>query len=166
MKKVIIGLSIALLALGTFGCHKERKNGNVTAANAAEAPVAAETITTIEAMIQKQDPAAADPATALTCKYVLVSGSSMSVAEVKTAGKCNFNELKGQAAAAGSFTNGAQVLSIISSDSTLPASAKAKWDCKAINVVTNHRKVGAQDCANGQGVNDATGKALANALGI
>ena len=167
MKKVIIGLSIALLALGTMGCHKERQSRNVTAENAASAPVVAESIVKIEVKAQKQDPAA--PAdTALTCKYVLVSGTSISAAETKTSGKCDFNALAGQAAAAGSLSAdaAAKIISIISADSSMPNSAKSKWDCKAINVQTNARKVGAQDCADGQGVNDATGKALAGVLGL
>ncbi len=168
MKKVILGLSIALLAFGAMGCHKERANANVTAANAASAPVVEEVLQKVEVKISMNDTQATDPNTALTCKYVLISGNSISVAEEKTSGKCNFNTLAGNAQASGSLSAdaAAKIIAVLQADTTMPASVKQKWDCKAINVQTNARKGGAQDCLDGQGVNDASGKALAGILGL
>ena len=161
MKKVIIGLSIALLAFGAMGCKKEKKVKTATAA-------AAEQIMSLEVMAQTNDPAAADPNTALTCKYISVAGSSMSVGEIKTSGSCDWNAVKGAAAASGALNSAAaaKIVSAISSDSSLPANVKDKWDCKAINITTNLRQVGAQDCLDGSGVNDATAKAISAALGL
>ncbi|MBQ9394883.1 MAG: hypothetical protein IJU23_05130 [Proteobacteria bacterium] len=161
MKKVIIGLSIALLAFGAMGCKKEKK---VQAASAG----ASEQILSLEVMAQLNDPAASDASAALTCKYVSVSGSSMSVGEVKTSGSCDWSAVKSSAAASGSLNSAAaaKIVSIISADSSLPANVKDKWDCKAINITTNLRQVGAQDCADGSGVSDATAKSISAALGL
>ena len=164
MKKVIIGITIALLAVGAAGCSKEKK---VKAA----APDAAEQLVSIEVQSQMNDGSASDPSTALTCKYAIVQNNggtlNVSKAELKTSGKCDFAALKGQASAAGSISSNAvaQVMAAVSADN-LPASVKAKWDCTAYNIKTNVRKAGAQDCKDGQGINDATAKAIAAALGL
>ena len=161
MKKVIIGVSIALLALGATGCKKEKKT-RAAAAGAAEA------LSQLEVQAQLNNTAATDPNTALTCTYILVQGTSINKAEIKTSGKCDFAALKGQAAAAGTLSAAAasQIVSAIAADSSLPASAKSKWDCKAYNIRTNVRQVGAQDCKDGKGVNDATAKLISSALGL
>ncbi len=158
MKKVIIGLSIAILALGAMGCNKQKK------AKAAAAG-AAEVLQQLEAQYQMNDASAADPNQALTCKYVLIQGTSVSKAEVKTSGSCNWSDLKSKAAAGAANGNvAAQLVSVVAADPSLPASAKDKWDCTAYNIKTNVRSVGAQDCKDGSGVNDATGKAITAAL--
>lgn len=161
MKKIIIGVSIVLLAFGATACHKERK---VRSAGAGSAEV----LSQIEVQAQSNDAAAADPNTALTCTYVLVQGTSVSKAEVKTAGKCDFASLRNQVAAAGNISDAAaaQIISAIAADASLPGSVKSKWDCKAYNVRSNVRSVGAQDCKDGKGVSDATAKAISAALGL
>lgn len=167
MKKVIIGLSVAMLALGAFGCSKEKETKTAVAA----AP-ASENIKQIEVKYQLNDTAATDPSTALNCRYVLIQDNAgslnISKAEVKTSGKCDWNDLKGKAAGAGTLSaaSASQIVSIISADTTLPASAKDKWDCAAINIKTNVRKVGAQSCKDGKGVSDAVAKQVVAALGM
>lgn len=167
MKKVIIGLSVAMLALGAFGCSKDKETKTAVAA----AP-ASENVKQIEVKYQLNDTAATDPSTALTCRYVLVQDNAgtlnITKAEVKTSGKCDWNDLKGKAAAAGTLSSAAasQIVSIIAADTTLPASAKDKWDCAALNIKTNVRKVGAQSCQDGKGVADAVAKQIVSALGI
>ena len=164
MKKVIIGLSIALLAFGAMGCKKDKKETNTAAAPAAEE------LQQLEAKYQRQDssaPAGAD----LTCKFVLVQGSggsyTMSKAEVKTSGQCNWADLQGKAATAGavSAAQAAQILSSISA-SGLPGTAKDKWNCTAYNVVTNGRRVGVQDCADGSGAGQNVAATITSTLGL
>lgn len=168
MKKVIIGLSVAMLALGAFGCSKDNKE---TKTAVAAAP-ASENLKQLEVKYQLNDTAATDPSTALTCRYVLVQDNAgalnITKAEVKTSGKCDWNDLKGKAAGAGTLSAAAasQIVSVIAADSTLPASAKDKWDCASVNIKTNVRKVGALSCKDGKGTNDAVAKQVISALGI
>lgn len=161
MKKVIVGLSVALLVLGAMGCSKEKK-----VKSAAASTGASEQILSIEVKAQLNDPAATDPNTALSCKYVLVSNNNKSVGEAKTSGSCKWNEITPASAGALNAAAAAKVISIISADTSLPANVKEKWDCKAINIKTTVRQVGAQDCKDGSGVGDATAKALSAALGL
>ena len=164
MKKALIGLTIALLAIGAAGCNKDKKESKTAAA----AP-AAESIVQIEANYQRDDPAAADPNTALTCKYLLVSGSEIRQAEIKTSGKCYFDSLKSSAAGAGSLAadKAAAILSAINSDGSLPASARDKRGCTAINIRTSTKRVvGVQDCPDGSGVGAVVARSVASALGL
>lgn len=163
MKKVIIGLSVALLAFGAMGCSKDKDTKS--AANSVE------TLAQIEVKSAIHDAKAADPTQALTCKYVLVSGAngvySVSKAELKTSGSCNFADLQGKAAAAGSLdaAKAAQVVAAVA-DSSLPSAAKDAFGCTVYNIKTNARKVGIQDCTNGQGVGNAAAKSVTAILGL
>ena len=166
MKKILIALTVAALAMTSFACSKDKKESE-TAATAA-APAAAETITTIEANYQRNDASASDPSTALTCKVVLVNGDAILTAEQKTSGSCDFAALKGSAAAAGSLSADAasSIISTLAADPNLPASAKDKWDCTSINVKTSIRTVGVQDCADGSGNGNAAAQSIAKSLGL
>ena len=165
MKKVIIGLSIALLAFGAMGCKKDKKESNTAAA----AP-ASEELQQIEAKYQRQDssaPAGSD----LTCKYILVQGAggsyTVSKAEVKTSGQCNWADLQGKAATSGAIT-AAQAAQVVAGAAAggLPASVKDKWNCTSYNVVTNARRVGAQDCQDGSGAGQSMGSSITGILGL
>ena len=164
MKKVIIGLSIALLAFGAMGCKKDKKETKTAAAPASEE------LQQLEAKYQRQDsnaPAGSD----LTCKYVLIQGAggsyTMSKAEVKTSGQCNWADLQGKAATAGAIS-AAQAAQVVAgaAGGGLPASVKDKWNCTAYNVVTNARRVGAQDCADGSGTGQNMGASISGILGL
>ncbi len=165
MKKAFLGLTVAALVVCSFGCSK--KSETTTAA----AP-AADAVNTIEVKYQRNDKAAADPNTALRCVYLTAQNNggtlAVSKAEVKTSGSCNWTDLQGKAASAGviSADAAAQIMSLVSSDSTLPANVRDKWDCTAINIKTNIRKVGAQDCADNNGVANGIGRSIANVLGL
>lgn len=167
MKKAIIGLSVALLALGAFGCSKD--NESKTAAAAAPS---SENLKQLEVKAQLNDTAATDPTTALKCTYVLIQDNNgalnISKAEAKTSGKCDWNDLKGKAAGAGALAaaSASQIISIVSADPSLPASAKDRWDCAAINLKTNVRKVGVQSCKENNGAGDAIAKQIMAALGM
>ena len=164
MKKVIIGLSIALLAFGAVGCKKDKKETTTAAAPAAEE------LQQIEAKYQRQDtsaPAGSD----LTCKFILVQGSggsyTMSKAELKTSGQCNWADLQGKAATAGAISaaQAAQIVAGVAAGG-LPASAKDKWNCTAYNIATNGRRVGVQDCEDGSGAGQNLGKTISTILGL
>lgn len=163
MKKVIIGLSVALLAFGAMGCSKDKKP------KAAAGP-ASEELQQLEAKYQRQDgsaPAGSD----LTCKYVVIQGAggsyTMSRAEVKTTGQCNWADLQGKAATAGAIS-AAQAAQIVSSIAAAdaPANVKDKWNCTSYNIVTNGRRGGVQDCADGSGNGQAVGATITSIIGL
>ena len=166
MKKAIIGLTIALLAVGAAGCNKDKKT------KAASAPAAVETLEYVDATFQRDDPNAQDPSTALTCKYIRVEGSNgaytVSKAEIKTSGRCDFNALKGSAASAGvlSADNAAAIVSAIVSDKSLPATVGDKRGCTAFNMKTSTRKAAAQDCPDGSGKGAEVARSVAAILGL
>ena len=165
MKKVLIGLTIAMLSLGAAGCNKDKPK-------VAAAPVSEEALLQVEASYQRDDPNAQDPSQALTCKYINVTGSngaySVSKAEIKTSGRCDFDALKGSASSAGALAadKAAQIVSLIQSDDSLSASARDKRGCTAINVRTTTRKAGAQDCVDGSGKGNNVAKGIAAVLGL
>lgn len=167
MKKIIVGLTIALLAVGAAGCNKDKKAKPVTAPAAAE-----EVLASVEANYQRDDPNASDPSTALTCKYlgVVSEGGVYKVkkAEIKTSGRCDFPSLKSSASDAGVLASdkAAAIVSIINSDNTLPASARDKRGCTAINIRTTGHKVGVQDCSTNDGNGDSIAKSVAAQLGL
>ena len=167
MKKIIVGLTIALLAVGAAGCNKDKKAKTVTAPSAAEA-----VLISVDANYQRDDPNAADPSTALTCKYlgVVSEGGAYKVkkAEIKTSGRCDFNSLKNSASDAGVLASdkAAAIVNVVVSDNTLPASARDKRGCTAINVRTTNRKIGVQDCSENDGNGDSAAKAIAAQLGL
>ena len=167
MKKVIVGLTIALLAVGAAGCNKDKKSTPVTAPSAAE-----EVLASVEANYQRDDPNASDPSTALTCKYLSVVSEGgvykVKKAEIKTSGRCDFPSLKNSASDAGVLASdkAAAIVNAATSDSTLPASARDKRGCTAINVRTTGRKIGVQDCSENNGNGDSVAKAIAAQLGL
>lgn len=169
MKKVLLGLSIASLVFCAFGCSK--KSETSTAATAA-AP-AAEVMKSIEVKYQMNDATAADPNAALHCVYISGTGMgdgsvTLVKADVKTSGQCKWNELSGKAASAGMLSADvtSKIVNQLSATSGMPAIAKDKWDCAAINVKTNVRMVGVQSCKNGSGAGDAVAKTIAGMLGL
>ena len=159
MKKVFLGLSIAALVCCSFGCNKDKKGSE----SASAASGSSEVVNTIEAKYQRNDASASDPNTALHCVYVKVQNNggalSLSKAEVKTSGK---------AASAGmmSADASAQIVNMVASDTTLPANVREKWDCTAINITTNVRRVGVQDCLDNNGIANGMGKSIAGMLGL
>ncbi len=170
MKKILIALTVATLAMTSFACNKDKKEAATAAAPAPQS--AAEVLEQLEANYQRNDANATDPSAALTCKVIVVSGSngnySVQKAEQKTSGSCDFAALKGSLAAAGSLSAASadSIVSAISANPNLPASAKAKWDCTSLNIKTNIRKVGVQDCLDGSGNGAAEAAAVARALGL
>ena len=170
MKKVLLGLSLAALVVCSFGCSKKSSSNSDASATAAAG--AAETLSSIEVKHQRFTQNATDPSTALRCVYITGTNNGTTVelkkAEVKTSGQCNWAELQGKAAGAAplSADAAARIVSAVASDSSLPAVAKDKWDCTAINVRTNVRKAGAQDCADGSGAGNAIAKTMASTLGL
>ena len=163
MKKVIVGLTIAMLAIGAAGCSKDKKSNTPSGAP----DVASESLKSVEVKYQRDDPSASDPSTALTCKYMYVSGSSIKKAELKTSGRCDFEALKANATDAGSLSSdtAAQIIAIATSENA-PGSAREKRGCTAINVKTSlPRSVGVQDCVDNSGNNDSMAKELARVLG-
>lgn len=169
MKKAFLGLSIVALVCCSFGCNKDKK-AEPTAAAAASG--SSEVVNTIEAKLQRNDASATDPNTALRCVYVKVqnNGGSLAIskAEVKTSGSCNWADLQGKAASAGMMPADAstQIVNMIASDVTLPATVRDKWDCTSINITTNARRVGVQDCADNTGIANDMGKTIAGMLGL
>ena len=162
MKKVIIGLGVALLAFGAMGCSKEKAKA-VTAA-------AGEELQQLEAKYQRQDPAA--PAGSdLTCKYVFIQGAggsyTMSKAEVKTSGQCNWSDLQGKAASAGAIS-GAQAAQITASIAAggVPDSVKDKYNCTSYNIITSGHRGGVQDCKDGSGTAQGVGSTISAILGL
>ena len=146
MKKVLIALCAVSVAFGAVACSKDKSETRTAAAATA---VANEAVTQIEALYQYNDPKAADPNTALTCKYVKIVGGNRVDADAKTAGKCDFASLQGQAASKGAVSDAvlANVMDAISSVSNAPASAGKSINCVAYNLKTTTRSVGLQDCS-------------------
>lgn len=165
MKKVFLGLSIAALVMCSVGCSKKSESKTASAGSA-------EVVNTIEAKYQRNDASATDPSTALRCVLVVANNNggalSVSKAEVKTSGSCNWGDLQGKLANTGSMSAdaAAQIVSMVASDTTLPANVRDKWDCTAINISTNARRVGMQDCANGSGIANSMAKSVASLLGL
>ena len=60
----------------------------------------------------------------------------------------------------------AQIVNMVASDTTLPANVREKWDCTAINITTNVRRVGVQDCLDNNGIANGMGKSIAGMLGL
>ena len=173
MKKILIALTVAALAMTSFACNKDKKETNTAVVEASAAPQsAAEVLQQVEANYQRNDGNATDPATALTCKVVVISGSngsySIQKAEQKTSGSCDFAALKGSLAAAGSLSaaQADSIVNTLAANPNLPASAKDKWDCTSLNIKTNIRKAGVQDCADGTGNGAAEAAAIAKVLGL
>ena len=168
MKKVFLGLSIAAWVCCSFGCNEDKKGSE----SASAASGSSEVVNTIEAKYQRNDASASDPNTALHCVYVKVQNNggalSLSKAEVKTSGSCNWADLQGKAASAGmmSADASAQIVNMVASDTTLPANVREKWDCTAINITTNVRRVGVQDCLDNNGIANGMGKSIAGMLGL
>ena len=163
MKKVLVGLSVALLALGTFGCSKDKDSKS--------AADAGEVLRQVEVFSSINDARAADPNTALTCTYALISESngaySISKAEVKTSGSCNFDDVKSKAVAAGSLDSGkaAQIVSVIGPVNMI-SQAQPSFNCRAYNIKTSMQAGGVSDCVNGNGSNDAVAKSITAILGL
>ena len=163
MKKVIIGLGVALLAFGAMGCSKDKKPKAV-------AGPAGEELQQLEAKYQRQDPSAPNGSD-LTCKYISIQGAggsyTMSRAEVKTTGQCNWGDLQSKAATAGaiSASQAAQIVASIAAANPAP-SVNDKWNCTTYNVVSNARRGGVQDCADGSGNGQAVGTTITQILGL
>ncbi len=147
MKKAIIALMTLSLACCTFGCNKEQKIKEAREASAAEA-VQTESIRQIEAKYQLNDPSAADPSTALLCKYVVISNGNRMEATTRTSGQCDFNSLAGSLASAGSVSDGVMVgiMDRLASLKGVPNSAAPSMNCVVYNVTTSLRTMGLQDC--------------------
>ena len=148
-----------------MGCNKDKKESNTAAA----AP-AAEQLKQVEAKYQSQDPNAAANSD-LTCKYVLVKGSNgsytISKAEVKTSGECNWSDLQGKAAAAGTISDAqaSQIVSAVVSGGPVPEQSP-KWNCVSYKIKTSSRTVGAQDCKDGSGAGQGVGSTISSILGL
>lgn len=168
MKKIVIALC-AFAAIGAISCSKDKKE--------AAAPDAQESVQQIEAYWQLNDNHAADPSTALHCRYVLIQNNGGMLvrkqADVKTSGQCAWNDIKGRAADAGAVSAdiGAQITSIAMNNIDLAASAQPAWDCAAYNIKTQVRAVGVQDCTIGKRGDAVSGHAaiarqITNLLGL
>jgi len=146
MKKVLLALCAVSIAFGAAACSKDKHE--VRTAAAAQA-VASESVTQTEALYQYNDANAADPSTALSCKYVLITGNNRVEASTKTAGKCDFQSIKASAAASGSASDAqlANVMDALNSVKNAPASAGKSINCVTYNIKTTTRAVGLQDCS-------------------